>query len=41
MVETPAIKREETHMEYTMLDNTGLEVSRICLGCMGFGDAEH
>lgn len=27
-------------MDYTKLGNTGLEVSRICLGCMGFGDAE-
>jgi aryl-alcohol dehydrogenase-like predicted oxidoreductase len=27
-------------MEYTKLGNTGMEVSRICLGCMGFGDAE-
>ena len=27
-------------MEYTKLGTTGLEVSRICLGCMGFGDAE-
>ncbi len=26
-------------MEYTKLGSTGLEVSRICLGCMGFGDA--
>lgn len=26
-------------MEYAKLGNTGLEVSRICLGCMGFGDA--
>lgn len=25
-------------MEYTYLGNTGLEVSRICLGCMSFGD---
>ncbi len=27
-------------MEYAKLGNTGLDVSRICLGCMGFGDAE-
>jgi aryl-alcohol dehydrogenase-like predicted oxidoreductase len=27
-------------MNYTKLGNTGLDVSRICLGCMGFGDAE-
>ncbi|MEK5056972.1 oxidoreductase [Paenibacillus sp. FSL H7-0326] len=26
-------------MYYTKLGNTGLDVSRICLGCMGFGDA--
>ncbi len=26
-------------MEYTRLGSTGLKVSRICLGCMGFGDA--
>ncbi|WP_276357917.1 aldo/keto reductase [Cohnella caldifontis] len=25
-------------MEYTKLGNTGLDVSRICLGCMGFGE---
>lgn len=25
-------------MEYVKLGNTGLDVSRICLGCMGFGD---
>lgn len=25
-------------MEYTRLGNTGLEVSKICLGCMSFGD---
>ena len=28
-------------MEYTKLGNTGLDVSRICLGCMGFGDTEN
>src|SRR4051794_11052012 len=27
-------------MEYTKLGNTEMDVSRICLGCMGFGDAE-
>ncbi len=27
-------------MEYVKLGNTGLDVSRICLGCMGFGDTE-
>lgn len=27
-------------MNYVKLGNTGLDVSRICLGCMGFGSAE-
>ncbi|WP_033165673.1 aldo/keto reductase [Clostridium sp. KNHs205] len=27
-------------MEYVKLGNTGLEVSRLCLGCMSFGDPE-
>lgn len=27
-------------MEYAKLGNTGLDVSRICLGCMSFGSAE-
>src|SRR6478735_7510770 len=26
-------------MKYVKLGNTGLDVSRLCLGCMGFGDA--
>jgi aryl-alcohol dehydrogenase-like predicted oxidoreductase len=26
-------------MDYARLGNTGMKVSRICLGCMGFGDA--
>ncbi|WP_425498508.1 aldo/keto reductase [Haloprofundus halobius] len=26
-----------TEMEYTKLGNTGLDVSRLCLGCMNFG----
>ena len=25
-------------MEYTKLENSGIEVSRLCLGCMSFGD---
>lgn len=32
--------RKDEHVEYARLGNTGMEVSRICLGCMGFGDAE-
>ncbi len=27
-------------MEYAKLGNTGMDVSRVCLGCMGFGDPE-
>src|ERR671932_1048877 len=34
------MERKEDHMEYTKVGNTGMDVSRICLGCMGFGDAE-
>ena len=31
----------DKHMEYAKLGNTGMDVSRLCLGCMGFGDAEN
>src|SRR3954447_3979555 len=34
------MESDEDHMEYTKLGNTGMDVSRICLGCMGFGDPE-
>lgn len=27
-------------MEYTTLGNTGMEISRICLGCMSFGSSD-
>ena len=27
-------------MEYTKLGNSDLNVSRICMGCMGFGNAK-
>ena len=28
-------------MKYTKLGNSNLNVSRVCMGCMGFGDAAH
>jgi aryl-alcohol dehydrogenase-like predicted oxidoreductase len=33
-------EREIPEMEYTYLGDTGLEVSRLCLGCMNFGSGE-
>src|SRR5438876_10862251 len=35
------MEREKDHMEDTEVGDTGMDVSRICLGCMGFRDAEH
>lgn len=35
------IAREKDKMEYTKLGNSDLQVSRICMGCMGFGDAKN
>jgi hypothetical protein len=31
---------QEKAMEYARVGSNGMKVSRICLGCMGFGDAE-
>ena len=31
--------KEVKYMKYTMLGNSDLKVSKVCLGCMGFGDA--
>lgn len=28
-------------MQYTKLGNSELNVSRICMGCMGFGDSQN
>src|SRR5947208_4662236 len=34
------MERKEKPMDYTKLGTTGMDVSRIRLGCMGFGDAD-
>ena len=34
-------KGGQVRMKYTKLGNSELEVSRICMGCMGFGDAQN
>ena len=33
------VEEAERTMQYTKLGNSDLRVSRICMGCMGFGDA--
>jgi aryl-alcohol dehydrogenase-like predicted oxidoreductase len=35
-----SIRKQGIHMEYVKLGNTGLDVSRLCLGCMSFGDVD-
>ena len=35
------MNEEESVMKYTKLGNSDLNVSRICMGCMGFGDASN
>jgi 1-deoxyxylulose-5-phosphate synthase len=32
--------KRDRKMEYVKLGNTGMDVSRLCLGCMSFGDAQ-
>lgn len=34
------LESEDLFMEYVKFGNTGMDVSRFCLGCMGFGDSE-
>ncbi len=34
----PVVVREPSAMEYRALGRTGVQVSRLCLGCMNFGD---
>ncbi|MDN6302275.1 MAG: hypothetical protein L0J57_04420 [Brachybacterium sp.] len=34
------VEQEEKSMEYVKLGRSGLDVSRLCLGTMGFGDPE-
>src|SRR5258708_19735402 len=36
----PDRPKEETTMDYARLGTTGLKVSRICLGCMTYGDPD-
>lgn len=31
--------RKKSSMKYTKLGNSGIEISRLCLGCMSFGVA--
>lgn len=31
-------EKEEGNMEYTKLGSSGIEISRLCVGCMSFGD---
>ena len=36
----PSIERRENQMQYTRLGRSDLRVSRVCMGCMGFGDPD-
>lgn len=38
-MKTDKKNRRRFYMKYTTLGNSELKVSRICMGCMGFGDA--
>jgi aryl-alcohol dehydrogenase-like predicted oxidoreductase len=37
---SPLRSRKATRMDYVKLGSTGLDVSRICLGCMSFGEPQ-
>jgi 1-deoxyxylulose-5-phosphate synthase len=37
-IASSVISKQEKTMEYARLGSTGLKVSRICLGCMSYGD---
>ena len=37
-LEERLVKKERQNMNYVKLGNTGMDISPICLGCMGFGD---
>ena len=37
----PLAAERRNHVQYTKLGTSELSVSRICMGCMGFGDAAH
>lgn len=40
LFERRASRERSFDVEYTKLGTTGLDISRLCLGCMTFGDPE-
>jgi len=39
-IEIPPQAKENIHVDYVSLGTTGLQVSRICLGCMSYGEPD-